>query len=141
MQRKLVSALVAGALVVGMTACGGSQQLSPAAFKTQANAACKQTRTRLLQIAARAHGVPTPALGKQALAVMDDGRHRLAAVHPPHALSARFSQFNALLATEQGYVERELRGGRMTAAQRAARHDVFERIGPAARSLGLPDCV
>lgn len=141
MQRKVVGALfVALALVVAACGSSGPKPASPRAFRAQANAVCRQTHAQLMQLESQARGTLTPAVARRAVAIMDGGLRKLGRAQPPAEAAAQFSQLTRLLRNERDYVALAQRQRQATGVQASANMRLIHRIGPVARSLGLPDC-
>lgn len=142
MQRRVVSALVALALGLAITACGGgSQSLSTGEFRTQANAVCRDITRRLDTINAETTRATMSAGLMRAADAMGTAVEQLEAIDPPPALASRFDEYKAWARTRQAAAAKLAHPGRaLSARQEQAVRPHANGGSTVARQLHLEEC-
>ncbi|MBB4661631.1 hypothetical protein [Conexibacter arvalis] len=152
--RRFAAGMVAIVVAAGAAGCGSSSSdddkttagtLTPAAFRSQANAICRATGARI-----RADRPPTrtsefAAWGQRSAQIQDERITRLAALSPPAAQHAEFEQLIERLEVvrdQTSGLATTLAEGTRSEAIRAGRENV-RAVSAASRSataLGIPTC-
>jgi hypothetical protein len=135
MQRKTIGALLV-VLAAVIAACGESEPLSQAEFRTQANAVCAELSR---QARALSDGSPEQRYARAA-DILEDGIEQLEEIEPPDRLAGRYRAFLTWKEAQQDAVRAlaEPDGKLSARGMRAMRlHGPLEKL---ADELGLRGC-
>ncbi len=149
MRIKVMGAVVAVLLAVGVAGCGDSSDASSAAeLRAQASTICRDVERRVQTLRMSA----TEATLRSSLArtadAMGEGLDRLEAIEPPDALADRYDAFLAWMGTQRDAAQALATSDAGSAAaaeglsarERRVLDPHVDVLGRLARGLGLPDC-
>lgn len=143
MHRSTIGALCA-ALALGLAACGGggSEPMSPTAFRHEANDVCRVLHGKIeaLGKTAKSPREVDTARGKMS-AEIAKAVDRLDALEPPEKLGASFSRLKASLSAQGEAVAKLAAHAELSKADRRAIEGHNDSAVKPATALGLSDCV
>jgi hypothetical protein len=137
MQRKVVAAAVAAAVLGGVAGCGSSKPLTRAELVSKANAVCTQ-RTAEIASLRKQHGRDLHALVVAGVPVEDKTVGELAKLKPPASAQASYGRFVAIQKIDLARLKRYVTGKDSSAARENVRetHELWNIVD----SLGIDAC-
>jgi hypothetical protein len=144
--RRSAAALVAGAMVLAASACGGEERLSKEDFQKEGNAICAKYDKQIEEIGTPTSVEEVPAYVKKVLPIVERQIEDMKELNPPEADQQAFDEMiaeaektveaggdlgEAADANDDAAIEKALNEGN-AASDRADEH---------ATDLGLTDCV
>jgi predicted small lipoprotein YifL len=140
MEGKVVRALVAAVLAVGLASCGSSGPLSRAEFTKQANAICKQRTADIEAARKQVHTRDFASIIVAALPVVEKAESKLAALKPPKELQTRYTQYVAGVRAQLAQIKRGLAAMRAHRRVPSETSNIGERQAQLVQQLGIQGC-